>query len=542
MTPRVSALAPLREKTFRNIWLANQVSTFGGLVQGVGAAWMMTSLTSSESLIALVQASTTLPVMLFSISAGALADSLDRRIIMLVAQVFMLVASVGLTVFAYAGWLTPWSLLGFTFLIGIGTALNNPSFQAGLGDIVPREHLPEAVSLNGIGFNLMRSVGPAIGGLIVASAGVAAAFTINALTYLPLMAVLLLWRPKRKHDPIPRETFGPAVSAGLRYASMSPNLLRVMTRGMVFGFGAISVLSLLPLVARDLLHGGAVTYGVTLGCYGVGAVAGGLTNSRIRQRFSSEVIVRAAFCGFALAVLTLAISHSLWLSVPALLVAGASWVLALSLFNVTVQLSSPRWVVGRMLSIYQMATFGGMALGSWTWGAAAGTAGLSAALQIAGLCMLAGAVLGLRYAMPEFGKVDLDPLGQFKEPALRLDLRGRSGPIMVMIDYIINPDAIAEFLSTMVDRRRIRRRDGARQWVLLRDLEHADRWTESYHVATWEDYLRHNMRRTKADAEVSDRLLALHQGAAPPQVHRMIERQSAFPHHDMPLKETTEQV
>ncbi|MFZ1469288.1 MAG: MFS transporter [Paracoccaceae bacterium] len=542
MPPRVSALAPLREQTFRRIWTANQISSFGGLVQGVGAAWMMTSLTSSESLIALVQASMTLPVMLFSISAGALADSFDRRTLMLVAQVFMLVVSIALTITAFAGWLTPWTLLGFTFLIGMGTALNNPAFQAGLGDFVPREHLPEAVSLNSIGFNLMRSVGPAIGGIIVAAAGAAAAFSLNALSYVPLIAVLLLWRPKRRQDPIPREAFGPAVAAGLRYVSMSPNLLTVMARSLIFGFGAVSAMALLPLVARDLLQGGAVTYGVTLGLFGLGAVVGGLLNSRIRQTLGSETIVRLAFIGFALAVLTLSLSRSLWFSLPALGVAGACWVLALSLFNVTVQLSSPRWVVGRMLSFYQMATFGGMALGSWAWGAAAGAFGISGALQMSGIALLIGAIIGLRAAMPQFGAVDLDPLDQFKEPSLRLDLRGRSGPIMVMIDYVIEPEDIPEFLSVMADRRRIRRRDGARQWVLLRDLEHADRWTESYHVSTWDDYLRHNMRRTKADAEVSSHLMTLHRGTWPPQVHRMIERHSAFPHYDMPLKETTEHI
>ena len=227
---------------------------------------------------------------------------------------------------------------------------------------------------------------------------------------------------------------------------------------------------------------------------------------------------------------------------PALLVAGAAWVLALSLFNVTVQMSSPRWVVGRMLSIYQMATFGGMTLGSWIWGLMAGRFGTAGALQLAGVCLLAGAAMGLRFGMADFGRVDLDPSGRFKEPPLQLDLRGRSGPVMVMIDYVIDPDDITAFLAVMTDRRRIRRRDGARHWVLLRDLEHADRWTESYHVATWNDYLRHNLRHTKADTDVSERILRLHRGPVPPQVHRMIERQSASQHHDVPLKEITEQI
>lgn len=538
MPQRVSALGPLKHKAFRLFWSANQVSNFGGLVQGVGASWLMTSLTTSPSMIALVQASTSLPIMLFSLSAGALADSFDRRRIMLVAQIFMLVVSIGLVATTWAGLLTPWTLLGFTFLIGVGTALNNPSWQASIGDIVPRENLPEAVSLNSMGFNLMRSVGPAIGGFIVATAGAAAAFAVNALSYLPLIFALLRWTPPPARRDVPREHFAPAVAAGLRYVAMSPNLLRVMLRGMLFGLGAVSALALLPLIARDLVGGGAMIYGTLLGCFGVGAIGGGLMNAHVRQRFSNELLVRGAFLGFALAMLLLSYSRSLILSVPSMLVAGACWVIALSLFNVTVQLSSPRWVVGRSLAMYQMATFGGLAAGSWIWGATASAIGTAGALQASGLYLLVGGMVGLWLALPDFGTVDLDPLDRFREPALRLDLRGRSGPIMVMISYVIAPDDIADFLAAMTERRRIRRRDGARQWVLLRDLEQPDQWTESYHVATWEDYLRHNMRRTKADAEISDRLLRLHQGPAPPTVHRMIERQSVYSHRDVPLKDS----
>ncbi|WP_372841598.1 MFS transporter, partial [Phaeovulum sp.] len=485
MTRHIAALGPFRHKTFRQLWAASQASNLGSLIQAVGAAWMMTSLTSSPSMIALVQASTTLPVMLFSLSAGALADSFDRRRIMLVAQSFMLVVSVALTAAAYAGMLTPWTLLGFTFLIGVGTALNNPSWQASMGDIVPRQDLPEAVSMNAMGFNLMRSVGPALGGIIVALAGAAVAFAVNALSYFPLLGALLVWRPEPRSQSMPREPFGPAVTAGLRYVVMSPNLLRVMLRGMVFGLGAVSVLALLPLIARDLVQGGPFIYGVLLGCFGLGAIFGGLLNARIRRMMRNEWVVRWAFVGFAGATLILSQSASLLVSVVPMMLAGASWVLALSLFNVTVQLSSPRWVVGRALAMYQMATFGGMAAGSWIWGATAEVFGTHGALIASGLFLLLGAVVGKQFEMPEFGTVDLDPLNSIIEPPLELNLRGRSGPILVMIDYQIAPADIPVFLATMTERRRTRRRDGARHWALLRDLEHPDQWTESYHLATW---------------------------------------------------------
>lgn len=537
-----NALRPLRHPAFRRFWVANQVSNLGGLIQAVGAAWMMTGLTDSPGMIALVQASATLPVMIFALWAGALADNHDRRRIMLVAQGLMLAGAVGLTVAALAGWLTPWTLLAFTFLLGAGGALNNPSWQASVGDLVPRAELPEAVSLNAMGFNMMRSVGPALGGLIVATAGAATAFAVNALSYLPLLGALAAWRaPPRPPGP-PPEPLGPAARAGLRYVAMSPHLIRLMARGLLFGLGSISALALLPVVARDMVQGGAFVYGVLLGCFGAGAIAGGLVNPRLRRWLGTEGVVRLAFLAFALALLLLSQARGLALAMPALLLAGASWVVALSLFNVAVQLSSPRWVVGRALAIYQMATFGGMAAGSWVWGATATGLGTPGALVAAAAVMAAGAAAGLVMAMPPIEGGDLDPLGRFRTPALALDLRGRSGPIVVMIDYRIAPDDIPAFLEVMTERRRIRRRDGARQWVLWRDLEHPDQWTESYHVPTWDDYIRHNMRRTKADAEVSDRLLRLHRGDGPPRVHRMIERHSATSHQDVPLKDTGDHI
>jgi MFS family permease len=537
MPDRPSPLAPLRNIDFRRFWISSQMSNFGGLVQGVAAGWMMTSLTAEPSMIALVQASTSLPILLFSLSAGALADSFDRRHVMLVAQGVMLVVSLGLMGASWADVLTPWTLLTFTFLIGVGTALNNPSWQASVGDLVPRDQVPEAVSLNGIGFNLMRSVGPAVGGAIVATFGAAVAFAVNAVCYLPFIATLLRWKPDRPHQPLPREPFVTALGSGLRYVAMSPALLSVLARSFLFGFGAVACLALMPIIARTQMQGGALTYGLLLGGFGVGAIGGGFVNPRIRQRLSGEGVVRVAFVGFALGVAGLAFSQNLWLGLPATALAGACWVLALSLFNVTVQLSSPRWVVGRAVAMYQMATFGGMALGSWIWGMLAGGFGLPQAMVVAAAVLLLGALLGLVLPLPAFGKADLSPSDLFRVPDVQLDLRGRSGPIMVMIDYQIAREDIAEFLTVMAERRRIRRRDGARHWVLLRDLEHPEQWTESYHVATWDEYQRHNMRRTKADADVMDALHRLHRGPDRPRVHRMIERQSVYSHKEIPLKD-----
>ena len=532
---RTGALAPLGYRDFRLLWSATLVSNFGGLVQAVGAAWLMTQLTDSATLIALVQASNTLPIMLLAIGAGALADIFDRKTLLMGALIFMAVVSLALAAVAWTGGLTPWLLLGFTFLLGAGQAVYNPPWQASMGDLVDRKDLPAAVSLNSVGFNLMRSVGPAAGGLIVATLGASAAFAVNAISYLPLLGAMSQWKPNLAPRVTTPEPFMAAMGAGLRYVALSPNLLRVMSRGALFGFAAIAVLALLPLVAKSHPEGGSLLFGGLLGCYGVGAIGGALLNPRIRARLNNENVVRMAFAGFAVSALVLGQTQSVWLHAAAMLPAGASWVLALSLFNVTVQLSTPRWVVARALALYQMATFGGMAAGAWIWGMVAGTQGLDAALTAAGGVLLLGAAIGFWLRAPEFGAVDLDPVNRFREPALMLDLRGRSGPIMVMVDYRIDQADVPEFLRLMQRRRNIRRRDGARNWSLLRDLEHPDQWSESYHIATWDEYVRHNLRRTKSDAEVAVALRALHQGDTDPRVHRMIERHTVGPQDDVPL-------
>lgn len=521
---RVSALAPFRHGIFRAVWAASLVSNFGGLIQGVGAAWMMTTIATSPYQVALVQASTTLPIMLFALVAGAIADSFNRRKVMLVAQTFMLVVSALLTLFTWQGWMTPWTLLAFTFLIDSGTALNSPSWQASVGDMVPRAKVPAAVALNSLGFNITRSVGPAIGGVIVAAAGAAAAFAANAVSYIGLIAVLARWKPALPEQTLPRESLGAAMGAGLRYVAMSPNIAKVLVRGSAFGFSAGAVLALLPLVARDVVKGDALTYGIMLGAFGIGAVGGALISVRLRQLLSSEVMVRMAFAGFALCALNAAVSHNGWQTSAGLLIGGACWVIALSHFNVTVQMSTPRWVVGRVLSIYQTATFGGIALGSWIWGVVADAHGAETALIAAAVAMLAGAAIGFVLPLPKQTVLNLDPLNRFKEPTLSLDLKPRSGPIAVMIEYIIREDDVPEFLATMAERGRIRRRDGARNWTLARDLENPSVWIEHYHTPTWVEYIRHNRRATHADAVVGERLRALHSGENPPRVRRMIER------------------
>lgn len=536
MANRISPLVAFQYTTFRSLWSATLISNLGGLVEAVGAAWLMTTLATSHGMVALVQSSSTLPVMVFSLAAGALADNFDRKRIMLVAQLMMLCFSLILAILSYTHALTPWLLLSLTFLIGCGGALHNPSWQASMGDIVKREHLPGVVALNGMSYNLMRSIGPAIGGFIVATAGAPFAFLFNVFCYLSLISALLRWKKEKPKNLLPREPFASAMSAGFRYVLMSPNLLKVMCRSFVFGFSAIAILALLPLVARDQVKGTAITYGIMLGFFGFGAICGALLTGRIRERLNNEWIIRTAFFVFAASCTLLAFSHQLWLSCLLLMPAGVVWVQSFSLFNVTVQLSTPRWVVGRALSLYQTATFGGMAAGGWVWGHVADLNGVSGALLIASGVLVFGGLIGLALRQPDFESLNLDPANTFSEPQLQLDLRSRSGPIMVMVDYKIDQSDVPEFLSMMNLRRRVRIRDGAKQWLLLRDLEKPNVWTESYHLPTWIEYVRHSQRQTHADTEIAERIEALHRDDQPPVIHHLIERQTVPRHDDMPLK------
>lgn len=527
---RPSALSAMRFPIFRKVWFASASSNFGGMIQSVGASWLMLSIAQSADMVALVQASVALPVMLFSLVAGAMADNHDRRRMMLGAQVFMLLVSVALALCAWSGLVTPWLLLLFTFLIGCGAAFNAPAWQASVGDMVPRAELAGAVALNSMGFNIARSVGPALGGAIVAAAGVATAFAINAVSYVALVVVLARWRPDRTPRPLPREALGSAMAAGVRYVAMSPAIRTVLVRAAVFGVGASAVMALMPLVAKDVIVGGPMTYGLLLGAFGLGAVGGALGSTHLRRALSSEHLVRFACIAFAAAAAIAAASTLLVLTMAALLVCGASWVLALSTFNVTVQLSAPRWVVARALSLYQMAAFGGMALGSWIWGAIAERSDVRTALFVAAATMLACAALGRWMPLAKLAELNLDPLRPWREPETAVPVQARTGPVVVTIEYRIRQQDVREFLAAMAERRRIRRRDGARHWRLLRDLADPEVWIERYATPTWLDYIRHTSRLTHDDATIPAHLRALHRGPEAPRVRRMIERQTSDLH------------
>ena len=527
-------LGSLRNRTFRTLWVSAVISNTGGMIQLVGAAWLMTLLTSSQSMVALVQAAVTLPIMLVSTAAGVLADNHERRTVMLGAQIFMLVTSVVLTVLAWSGLLTPWLLLIFTFLIGCGMGLHNPSWQASFSELVPRPDLPSAVAMNAMGMNVTRSIGPALGGLITATLGAAAAFAMNAATYFVLIGALLSWKPVKRERTLPRERFHSALAAGLRYLLLSPEIMTINFRGFLFGAGGISMQALLPLVARDALAGDARTYGVLLGAFGFGAVVGALNAARIRDRLSNEMVLQAASALFLICCLVVSVSHNLAVSVVAIFISGICWLNTNSLLNVAVQLASPRWVLGRMISIFMTFIFGGMAIGSWVLGRVAETYDLPAAFYLAAAILTVSLCTGFVMPLRALGGQDLDPVDRRATHDVKLSLNRRSGPIQIMVEYRIDQADVTAFLGLIAQRRRVHIRDGARRWTLLRDLETPDIWIESYDFPTWTEYLRHTERRTKADDGVIEALFELHRGSEPVRARRTIQRQTIAQTDDMP--------
>ena len=379
-------LAPFRFPAFRAIWTANLASNIGSTIQSVGAAWLMTDLTRSHQLIALVQASTTLPIMLLALFAGAIADNHDRRLVMLAAQFAMLIASGLLAALTWAGMIGPFSLLALTLAVGVGTALNGPAWQASVRLQVGAQDLPQAISLNTIAFNLARSVGPGIGGVLISLTGAATAFALNALSYLALIVVLLRWRPEMPARQ--RQPMLAAIAQGVKFCAGSSPVRRVLGRGFAFGFVAVSYLALVPVLVREQLGGSEVDFGLLLGAYGIGSILTALWVAPARRRWGSDRVVGTAQTAFALALIPIAGASSMPLAFACAMVAGGGWVATLSTLNVAMQLRSPEAILGRCLAIYQAVTFGGMALGAYGIGLLSDFIGIDGALRTAAALLL----------------------------------------------------------------------------------------------------------------------------------------------------------
>jgi MFS family permease len=484
----------------------------------------MTQMTSSADKVALVQTALMLPIMLISMPAGAIADMHDRRIVAMVALSISLVGATALTTLAWLNLISPNILLVFCFVVGTGMALMGPAWQSSVSEQVPPDALPAAVALNGISFNIARSVGPAIGGIIVATSGAVAAFAVNMILYVPLLVVLYLWNRVSEPSRLPRERLTRAMVSGVRYITNSPSIRIVLTRTLVMGIIGGSVLALMPLIVRDLLHGGAQMYGIMLGAFGMGAVVGALNITEVRQRLSGEGAIRACTISMAGAISAVALSKEPVLTAAALVVAGGAWMLAVALFNIGVQLSAPRWVAGRSLAAFQAGIAGGIAIGSWFWGYLTDHAGVEIALLTSAGLMFLSPLLGLWLRMPPIGARNEQPKELLADPEVKLSLTGRSGPLVVEIEYRVAMDHARAFHNVMQEVQLSRQRNGAYGWSIARDIGDPELWTERYHCPTWLDYLRQRNRATQSERELHQRAIAFHLGPEPVRVRRMLER------------------
>ncbi|WP_439402549.1 MFS transporter [Bradyrhizobium sp. DASA03068] len=516
-------IAPLRFLTFRRIWIASVLANLGALIRSVGVAWAMTQMTSSADKVALVQTALMLPVMFISMPAGAIADMHDRRIVALVSVAIAFAGASALTGLAWFDLITPNLLLALCFVVGSGMALMDPAWQSSVSEQVPLETLPAAVALNSISYNIARSVGPAIGGIVVATAGALASFALNALLYLPLIAALFLWKRVSVPSRLPPEKLSRAIVSGMRYIINSPSITIVLVRSMVMGVIGGGIIALMPLVARDLLHGGAATYGTMLSAFGLGAVVGALNITELRKRLAGEPAIRTCALSMGGAVTAVALSGAPILTAAALFLAGAAWMITWALFNIGVQLAAPRWVGGRSLAAYQAASSGGIAIGSWAWGSLADVTGVQTTLLISAALMFVTPVLGLWLPMPRISAREQEA-EMLADPEVRLELSGRSGPLVVEIDYRVPGENARAFHNVMQDVQLFRQRTGAYGWSIARDIAYPELWTERYHCPTWLDYLRQRNRSTQSDRALEVQAAAFHVGPGPIRVRRMLER------------------
>ena len=518
-----SILEPLRSARFRALWLATLVSNVGWLVQTVGAAWLMTALVGTPDMVALVQAAVQAPILCFSILAGVAADLVDRRRVLLAAQLFMLVVSLVLAASTAAGVIGPWSLLVSTFLLGSGAALQGPAYQSLVRETVPMGALGAAVTLNGVSFNAARALGPAVGGAVVAWAGAQAAFLLNAVSYLPLILALLRWRRPAQEDDLPRERVAGAVLGAFRYAAETPAIRTVLVRSALFAFAAAAALPLLPLVARDRLAGGAATYGILLGLFGLGAMASAFVIHPLRERHGAEPVSRALALLFAGGLLLLALGSG-WPAITlALLACGAAWIGSFAAFNIAVQTSSAFWVQSRTFALYQTVMFGAMALGSWVWGLLAAKASVPVAFAVAAVLLALQPLVGRIRPLPSASGRDLGPARRAPEPDPALAFDPEEGPVLVQVEYRVDPARAAGFVAAMDELGHIKKRNGALRWRLFQDTDDPEHWVETYVVADWVEHLRLARRTTEADRAV-ERQVAAFDRKGSPVVRRLVAR------------------
>jgi MFS family permease len=514
--------SPLSFPVFRALWIATVVSNIGTWMHDVGAGWLMTSLSPSPLLVALVQAATTLPMFLLALPVGAMADIIDRRRMLMAAQMLGLATAALLALLTWQGLTTPYVLLAATFVLGIAAALSAPVFQAIVPELVDQKALPDAVALNSLGINISRAIGPALGGVIVAMVGTPAVFALNALSVLAVLTVLLRWRRAATVHALPPEHFFGALRAGLRYARHAPALRVVLVRSVGFFLFGSALWAMLPLVARRELRLDAAGYGALLGCMGAGAVVGALVLKRLRKRVPPNSISIGATALFALATLSLALAPNVWLGGAVMFLAGLAWIGMLTSLNVAAQMASPGWVKARALAVYLLVFQGAMTGGSVLWGSLASRTDVATALTVAAVGQVVALVLALVWRLPSDKGVDLAPSQHWAEPVVAIPPAGDRGPVAVEIEYRVNPEKQADFIAALRRFSATRRRDGAIRWDVWEDSAEPGRVVECFVVESWLEHERQHARVTHADQADQELLGAFHIGKKPPVVRHLL--------------------
>jgi MFS family permease len=516
------ALLPLATPIFRWIWIAAMASNVGTWMQNVAAAWMMATLSASPVLIALVQTATTLPVFLLGLPAGAIADIVDRRKLLLWTQGWMLAAAALLGLITLSGHVGPIALLLLTFALGAGSTMNGPAWQATIPQLVPREQLASAIALNSVQFNIARAIGPALGGLVISIWNPGVAFILNAISFLGVMFVLAAWKGEPQLTNDRGESVVSAMWAGLRYVRHSPELHAVFVRCGVFVIGASALWALLPVVAKQELGSTSSGYGILLGCLGAGSVIGASFFSRLRGAWPADAVVLAGTLVFAAATFALGYVNHFGLLAIAMVAGGVAWMSVGSTCNVSAQIALPGWVRARALSFYILIFQGSLAIGSWMWGEIAARAGSRTALFLSAGSLTVGLVTSVWFRLSEIKERDVTPAMLWPEPTIMTGFDPGQGPVLVQVEYLIVDEWAQEFLDALKELERIRRRDGALRWDVFIDPGRPGRYVETFTVESWAEHLRQHERMTVADRELYERVNALHSGPRSPEITHLV--------------------
>ncbi|UJP07458.1 MAG: MFS transporter [Nitrosomonas sp.] len=536
-----SAFSPFKHRIFTVLWIATLVSNIGTWMFNVTSGWVMTELSPSPFMISMVQAATTLPVFLFALPAGALGDLFDRRKLLVWTQIFLAAVLLLFTALLWTGSVTAWTLLLFTFIIGAGSAFAMPAWQAIVPRLVPRDTLSSAIVLNGVSMNIARAIGPALGGFILAAAGAVATAFLDAISYLAVAAALLWWRASTaQDDALPRERLAGAMRAGIRFALHSKPLRYTLIHALAFFICASAYWALLPLIAKDTLQGGPSLYGILLTALGIGAVSGAFLLPVMKKHFSTNTIMIVATTVTALSSMLFANGGHAVTGMIAGLTGGVSWIMAVSLLNVSAQMALPDWVRARGLAIFQMVVFGAMAAGSLSWGQATEMIGLSEALTASGFLALLLIPITARFKLNLGEHYDYTASGHWSDPAPVIPVSHNHGPVLVTLEYRIDDADRAAFYLLMQELEITRRRDGAIQWGFFEDVEDHGRFIEMFTVESWVAHLRQHARVSVSDKLLQNKIFALHRGESSPRVtHAVAPHTGGHPktipktHHDL---------